>query len=326
MIFPWQKEQWDQLWRAKTANRLPHALLLTGMRDLGKAKFANDFAHALLCEHIDSNGMYCEKCQTCRLIDGRAHPNVLFIEPEKEGQAIKVDQIRQVSEFVNQSALRGTYRIVIINPANNMNVNAANALLKTLEEPSSFVVIILISDQSERLPATILSRCQRIQFNRPQKSLALEWLSHQLKDNTMDTELLLTINHGDPLAVLRFIDEKVGEVRDNLYKMLCQKQPMDLLNSAAKLQDFDSLCLIDFLLSWVLDILRLQLNVTEGDLTNKDFEKELIELSQQKPIVFYINFADCLQKLRGQISSGLNLNKQLMWESVLVKWVDSSLV
>ena len=89
------------------------------------------------------NNYYCGTCHACRLIAGRAHPNVLWVEPEKEGQTIKVDQIREVSEFVNQSSLQGVHRIVLINPANAMNMHAANALLKTLEEPSSGAIIFI---------------------------------------------------------------------------------------------------------------------------------------------------------------------------------------
>ena len=168
MIFPWQVNQWQQLLQAKSQQRLAHAMLFTGLPGIGKAIFAQHFSSALLCQKLNPDGNPCDRCHSCRLIAGRAHPNMLWLEPEKPGQAIKIDQVRDVSEFISQTSLQGDYRIVIINPADDMNTNAANALLKTLEEPSSGAHLILISNQNERLPATILSRCQRVVFQRPE--------------------------------------------------------------------------------------------------------------------------------------------------------------
>src|SRR5437867_10551148 len=131
MTYPWHTNQWQQLWRSKNENRLPHALLLSGVVGIGKAKFADDFARALLCRA--SPDFYCKQCHSCRLMQDRVHPNVVLVEPDGEGHAIKVDQIRGIIDFMNQSSLHGDYRIAIISPAISMNANAANALLKTLE-------------------------------------------------------------------------------------------------------------------------------------------------------------------------------------------------
>src|SRR5436190_5622246 len=122
MIFPWQESQWLQLTRMQADARLPHALLFTGMAGIGKAIFANTFAHQLFCQAKSTAP--CYQCHACRLIKGHTHPNVLWIEPEKEGGTIKVDQIREVTEFISHSSLQGDYRLVMINPANDMNINA----------------------------------------------------------------------------------------------------------------------------------------------------------------------------------------------------------
>ena len=150
MIFPWQQKEWRQLCRAKESGRLPHALLFSGLAGIGKTQLADYFSRLLLCQQFQTE--YDPKCQchSCRLAEGRAHPNVLWITPEKEGQAIKVDQIREVSDFIYQSARQGEYNIVVIHPANQMNVNAANALLKTLEEPPHGSLLILISQYFNR--------------------------------------------------------------------------------------------------------------------------------------------------------------------------------
>lgn len=330
MIFPWQTQQWQQLWRSQREQRLPHALLFAGAAGTGKAIFADSFARALLCQQVASRSdeeremaSYCNICHACRLIAGRVHPSVLFVEPEKEGQAIKVDQIRAVSDFINQSSLQGEYRIVVIHPAHDMNANAANALLKTLEEPSSGSIIILISSQFAHLPATILSRCQRILFPRPHTEKALDWLQSQLTDKTLDPKLLLQLAHGAPLAALRLVEDNMLALRENLFQilyLLSQKQA-DPIQAAAEWHAHASLQLLDFILSWVMDLLRLQLSVVT-DVINKDYAKQLTELKNQTHLRHNTKWMEYLQQLRGQLSNGVNLNKQLMLESVFIRWVE----
>ncbi|MFZ2314070.1 MAG: DNA polymerase III subunit delta' [Gammaproteobacteria bacterium] len=319
MIFPWQENQWQQLQVAKKQERLPHALLLTGLNGTGKSIFADAFSRMMLCSQPAQNGLPCNECHPCRLIIGRAHPNVLWVEPEKEGQAIKVDQIREVSEFVSQSSMRGEYRMVIITPANNMNTNAANALLKTLEEPASGAMLILISHQSAGLPATILSRCQRVAFPMPPKTQALNWLQGQVEQ---DAALLLNLANGAPLAALKLKEGDTLEIRKELFQGLSalSNKQADPLKLATKLQSHEPLMLIDFFLTWTMDILRLQLG--DHNIINQDHNDELnalttrIKLDKTNKLMVY------LQQLRGQLYSGLNLNKQLLLENALLRWME----
>ena len=319
MIFPWQENQWQQLQVAKKQERLPHGLLLMGLNGTGKSVFADAFSRMMLCPSVTPNGLPCNECHSCRLVIGKAHPNVIWVEPEKEGAAIKVDQIREVSEFVSQSSMRGEYRIVIITPANNMNTNAANALLKTLEEPADGAILILISHQSAGLPATILSRCQRISFPMPPKAQALNWLQAQ---GEKDADLLLNLANGAPLAALKLKEGDALSIRKELFEglsALSQKQA-DPLKLAAKLQSQEPLMLIDFFLTWTTDMLRLQLR--DHHITNQDYQHELnaltarIKLDKTNKLMVY------LQQLRGQLSSGLNLNKQLLLENALLRWME----
>jgi DNA polymerase III subunit delta' len=319
MVFPWQTQQWQQLLQSKEKNRLPHALLLTGMTSTGKAHFAHEFTRALLCYKTGEEG--CD-CHACRLIVGRTHPNVLWIEPEKAGHAIKIDQIREVAQFVNQSSLQGVHRIVLINPANAMNMHAANALLKTLEEPSSGAIIVLISHQYASLPATILSRCQRIIFPRPQKEVALAWLSAQLKERKMDTELLLNLAHGAPLAALALVEDKTLSLRQDLFQALyslSQKQSDPVL-VAASMREAELLPLLDLTLSWMRDLLCHQWDANVSTLINKDYMAELNELKQKTNPKRNADFMEYVQRLRGQLCLGMNFNKQLVIESTFIQW------
>jgi DNA polymerase III subunit delta' len=332
MVFPWQKEQWQQIWRAKQENRLPHALLFVGMTGTGKSHFVESYIRAQYCQHPGHTAKItaCEmiddrcNCHSCRLITGRAHPNILWIEPEKAGSIIKVDQVRDVSEFINQTSLQGEHRFVIINPANAMNLNAANALLKTLEEPSSGSMLILISDQASHLPATILSRCQRMHFPRPPTELALTWLTKQLPINSPDPELLLRLANGAPLAAMQLVEQQILSGRLALLQTLYSlSQPQaDPIKSAVTIQDLDSIQFLDFILSWIIDLLRLQWGCNASDMTNKDFTTQLTNLHKRVSLKQIIQYMNYLQQLRGQISIGINLNKQLMVENVLVRWME----
>lgn len=317
MYYPWQADQWQQIISAQLAGRLPHALLLTGTLGLGKTMFADSLVKTLLC--TSNKEIYCGECHPCRLVAGRVHPNILWIAPEKAGAAIKVDQIREVSEFVSQSSLKGDKRFVIINPADDMNINAANALLKTLEEPAHGAMLILISHEAQRMPATILSRCQRFVFARPEKSMALQWIAQQ--DKVEDAELLLRLSNGAPLAALALAkNDELLKQRATLFKTLLNIKKSDPIKAAAAQSDYDLLMFIDHIQSWFKDLVQLQLNISSDELTNFDYHKQLNILKSEIPLEQSNAILNYLYNLRKQVARGFNLNKQLTIENVLIRW------
>jgi DNA polymerase-3 subunit delta' len=264
--------------------------------------------------------MACQQCHACRLIAGRTHPNFMLVEPEKAGQAIKVDQIREVTDFIQQSALNGDFRIVLITPANNMNDHAANALLKTLEEPTPGALILLLSEQHLQLPATIVSRCQLIKFNYPARDIALLWLREQLSDRNIDADLLLTIAHGAPLNAVKLAKGDALEMRKTVLQLLCDLSDLKAnpISAATALQDVELLTLLDYLLDWSMDLLRVQL---DGEaIVNRDFQSNLSILQKRISVKQGVAFLDYLQKLRQQLVEGINRNKQLVIEAILVRW------
>lgn len=325
MVYPWQNKQWLQLQQSKQENRLPHALLFAGLRGTGKAYFAECFIRLQLCQH--TGPVYhseCE-CHSCRLVNGKSHPNILWIEPEKAGGAIKIDQIRNVAEFIQHTSLQGEYRFVVINPANNMNVNAANALLKTLEEPSSGAITILIAEQASHLPATVLSRCQHIYFPTPETDIALQWLAHKLP-STANHRLVLRLANGAPLAAIQLVESNILAARENLLEILyalSQKQA-DPLKSAASIQDMDTLHILDFTLTFIMDLVRYHLADDVNEVANQDFIQQIIDLRKRTTLQKVIQYLDYLLQLRGQQQTGINLNKQLMLEGILIRWMECS--
>ncbi len=217
---PWQSENWRSLIARWRANRLAHGMLLCGPHGLDKRGFAERFAAAVLCQCSDAQDVACGQCRTCTLLAAGSHPDLIRVNlplrddgtPRKE---IAVDQIRALSERLAMTAQFGGMQIALIDPADAMNANAANALLKTLEEPTAATLILLVADQPARLPATIRSRCQRIEFRLPSRVQAREWLNGQgLDANIVDTAL--EASGGNPGLALEWAGNGGLQLREQV--------------------------------------------------------------------------------------------------------------
>ena len=183
-IAPWQQQRLDVALAAWRAGRLGHAQLLCGPERLGKRAVAEALAARLLCE-APADEPPCGRCRACALRLAGTHSDfrVLTYEvnpnTDKLRTEIVVEQVRNAIDALQLTAMRGGAQVVLIDPADALNNNAANALLKTLEEPADNRFLLLVSAVPERLPATIRSRCQRIEFGLPERDIALDWLAGQ---------------------------------------------------------------------------------------------------------------------------------------------------
>ena len=198
MIYPWQTQLWDGLQRRLAS--LPHALLIHGPQGVGKLALAEHLAQSLLCESEDRRKAPCGACDGCRWFLAGSHPDFRRVEPEalarrpaagedeeapaggpastrKPSNEIRIEQIRGLDGFLNHQSHRGGRRIALVHPAEAMNVNAANALLKSLEEPPGSAAFILVSHRAARLPATIRSRCVTASVGIPPLDSARAWLA-----------------------------------------------------------------------------------------------------------------------------------------------------
>ncbi|MGY3039081.1 DNA polymerase-3 subunit delta' [Rhodanobacter sp. TND4EL1] len=179
-ILPWQVAHWDRLQASRQRGALAHALLLCGAAGLDKRAFAQQFVQGLLCS-APAGGEPCRHCRSCLLIAAGSHPDVVSLTfgLRKDGvqrSEIVVDQIRELSARLAMNSQFGGWQVATIDPADAMNPAAANALLKTLEEPAAQTMLILLADAPWRLPQTIRSRCQRVEFQLPAEADALAWL------------------------------------------------------------------------------------------------------------------------------------------------------
>lgn len=176
---PWLEEPWRSVQRRLAGGRLPHALLLVGERGVGKRAFAEAAAVLLVCDrpHVNTAGLpvACGQCKQCDLVAGESHPDIRRYRPEKS-RMVKVDQVRALSAFAVASPQVARHKVAIIDRADQLNINAANALLKTLEEPLADVTLLLLQEHGRPVLPTIRSRCQSLILPLPSEGQAQHWL------------------------------------------------------------------------------------------------------------------------------------------------------
>ncbi|MGH8719928.1 MAG: DNA polymerase III subunit delta' [Burkholderiales bacterium] len=268
-ILPWQNSLWDSIARQP----LPPALLLAGREGIGKFAFAKALAQRIMCESSQA----CGKCRSCRWFESEVHPDFHLLEPQEEQESerkkvrvIKVDQIRELNEKA-VIASSGT-RIFMLHPAETMNANAQNALLKILEEPPAKVLIILVSHQTQRLLPTVLSRCRRMSMPEAKRETALTWLIEQ---KVAQPEPALAAAGGAPLRALRLSEQ--SEARTMFMRELSQSRTA--LALAQVFLKFDSVQVVHWLQQWTYDLM-LQHNRRKVHY-NVDCEAELAILAGQ---------------------------------------------
>jgi DNA polymerase-3 subunit delta' len=171
---PWLAEPMARAREAFERGRLGHAILVQARAGLGSEVLARWLAALVLCD--SKEGQPCGVCPSCTLLAASTHPDLLVIERQEDATQIKVEQVRELGETLALKSLRGGYKAALIPEADALNANAANALLKTLEEPQARTLLVLCTTRSSRLPPTIVSRCQRLVIPLPRRDAALEWL------------------------------------------------------------------------------------------------------------------------------------------------------
>ena len=315
-LLPWLMAPWMQLQHTILEDRVSHALLIHGLPKLGKADLAMAFAHTLLCTALQPKP--CGSCAGCHLFAAGTHPDFLQVAPEEEGKAIKVDAIRK---FINDFALKPQYpgyRVFIIHRAESMNANAANALLKTLEEPAEQNVILLLADHLDRLPATILSRCQKLTVRPPRADLARSWLLEHRPDCPAD--VLLAAANGSPIRALELTETDVVERRRKAFEEFAGiiGRGVDPVRVAERwLGESLEECL-DWMISWLADLIRLGATGDASRARNSDLISEMRDagtrIGTRRLLDFWAELLNFRQALGGQI------NRQLLLEDMLIRW------
>jgi DNA polymerase-3 subunit delta' len=284
---PWQCDTIGGLLARRA--RWPHAMLIAGPIGIGKGALARTLARARLCETPAADGAACGGCASCRYEAAGQHPDLRIVEPvemdddvAKPVEWISVASVRALAQWTQLSSHRGGAKVALIAPAERMNASAANALLKTLEEPPAGTYFILVSHLAGRLPATIVSRCQRIVAPRPAPEEARAWLAaHGLAD----ADRLLAQAGNAPLRAWALADSDFQAERRAWLGALAAPRDLGVATLGARIDAVprearkDRLAaVIDWLIGWCADLARVRVGGTA--LANGDFDTALRKLSR----------------------------------------------
>ena len=315
-LAPWQRRVLDRALASLAEGRLGHALLLVGPAHMGKAAVAETLAARLLCATPGADGLACGRCRGCQLFAAGTHPDfnrVSFIPTEKGDKLrseIVVDQMRGLGHWFSLTPQLGGAQVALITPAHALNTNAANALLKTLEEPARDRYLLLVTEEPGRLPATIRSRCQRLEFRTPPREEALAWLA-AAGHGPQAAARALDAARGHPGLAVAWLDggglALRGEVADDLAGLgEGRRQPVEL--AAAWLAGEDGALRLRFAAELVLDALahRLAGGPAPGLTVPGDFQK-------------LTAWFDGINRLRGQLGVP-GLRHDLALAGLLLEW------
>lgn len=321
MVYPWQTSQWRQLLQAYQQQRLSHAYLLSGSAGLGKQDFAKALGKFLLCESTHKTTESCGHCRGCQWVSAETHPDLFLLSPDEKGHSIKIDAVRDLSQKLAQTAQCGGYQVVVISPAEMMPVGAANALLKTLEEPAGKVVLLLVSDHPDRLLPTIISRTQHIQFQAIHDQDTVSWLATQMAGDH-DFSVLLKVASNAPLKVHALIGGDFFALRDLLLEQLlaCVSQNAQVIAVNSKLAKLDKTLVLQTLLLLCIDLSRVQQGVSTKFLVNHDCENKLRQLALKISSVLLSQYISTICQKKKLLEQGANLNFELLLDFLMIEW------
>lgn len=344
-LHPWNRDKAIRL--ARDREHQAHALLLAGPKGLGKNAFAEWLAQFLLCAQPQTDSQPCGHCQNCALFVAGSHPDLHVVQPEsiyksatgrlaqyalryppedksresKDSTVIRIDQIRALIESSQSRPQIAARKALVLSPADSMNVNAANSLLKLLEEPPPDSYLILVADRPTRLPATIRSRCTRLDFHVPDPATARTWLESQGMP-AVDADLLLAQAGGAPLAARDLAESGFLAQRTELVADLerISAGQGDALACATRWKSLGAERCLLWLQGWLADLVTIKLCAEPLHLRNPDLRARLQAPEKRLNLNKLIRFADVVANSR-QLLGG-PLDEQLILEDTLIHWTE----
>jgi len=313
MPLPWHRDVLARLMASR--ERLPHALLVHGPAGVGKTEFVHALAAAVLCE-TPRGGLACGQCGSCRWLEQGNHPDYREIVPEAAEEedadaeaprekakslVIKIEQVRAVADFVALTTHRGGHRVLVIRPAEALHPAAANALLKTLEEPPPASLIVLVADNPSRLLPTLRSRCRRLPLAAPAPAAALAWLREA---GVADAERALDNAGGAPLLARDLAAPEEAELRRRVLAELAKPAGADTLALAPAVERSNLERFVYWMQTWVHDLVRARL---AGEVRHHpDFAPAIRGRAQRADLAALFDLDRSLAEARGLASHPLN--------------------
>ncbi len=314
---PWQSRQWASIQEARKQDRLPHALMLTGMSGLGKEHFARQLVMGIHCAQA-SDGMPCGQCASCLQMLSLTHPDYSFVTVEEKKTQISIEQIRDLQSFMQLTQTGDNPKVVIISPAELMNINSANSLLKTLEEPQGVSLLILVTNQPAYLPATIRSRCQVISFSKPEKQVAKAWLEQA---GCKDPYIWLMMSQGAPCQaqnLSKSIDaNQYSVVIDSCLELITDKM-LETVKLESQWKKIPTELLLEWQYSLARDLIRAKNMVMKPHFENQDRFEQLRKAANQLDCNRIFKLYETLLFLGKQTNA--NLKPELYRERMILTW------
>lgn len=313
---PWHEGHWQWFQQARRDHRLPHALLIKGAEYTGKNIFAREMAAALLCQQPTADGDACGLCQACHLVQAGTHPELTLITPEEKAKTIKVDAIRRM---IDRSVLTSgsNFSVFIITPAESLHRAGMNALLKTLEEPSPNTVILLVSHSPDRLPATIISRCQSIHL-KVSLEQAESYLSQKIPQD--ERHRLLSRYWNTPLKAVAEGSLEEIELSESLLTdlMALSRGSKDPVSVASNWEGRAIEGVLHLFILWILDLIRVGASRDDNRLYSPWQASNLHLLSEQIDLRQLHEYLDLLYEKKRQLTH--NPNPQMLLEYLMMQW------
>lgn len=281
--------------------------------------FANALAAALLCVRADNNGKACGRCHSCHLFETGLHPDLLRLEPNQESKSreIRIDDVREIMAREGLGSSSGN-KVLIISPADQLNLSAANAMLKTLEEPTPSTIILLLTERIDQLLSTLLSRCQRINFLPPRSGISQDPLCREgpgLNHDSLSPPRRISPLQADELLFSEPLGKQSSVFSAFVALVQGQEDPIDL---AERWINLDLSILMDHQISWGIDMLRFQADPDSPDSMNSNLRNTLGFLS----LTFDPKQLHRILRQAIQIKESIegNMNIQLALEYLLISW------
>lgn len=326
IALPWQQSLWERLTRLQDDGQLPHALLLSGAQGVGTQVLADALVARTLCRAPTS--VACGQCHSCQMLTAGYHPNLLRVSPAEKSRQIRIDPIREVNAFVAQSAQQGGYRVIVLQPAEAMNVAASNALLKSLEEPGERTLFILLADIPSRLLATIRSRCQHWALGVPAVDECLPWLNGELSETAGGTPgdvgeaaFWLRVAGGLPLLARELASGESRVLRQELQELFdALVRGGEPVAEAARLERQAVERILWYGIAWLEDLIRLGLSGDTAQVRNPDLLPLYRQAVKNARVRDWFRLLDYAREQRRLLVAGGNPNPQLALEAWLVRW------
>jgi DNA polymerase-3 subunit delta' len=322
---PWLGTAQQRLRAALAAQRVPHSLLLLSPPGLGAEHLANWITALLLCE--SQSPRPCGACASCLLLRSDSHPDSYVVRLEEDAQQIKIDQVRGLIESLSLKSYRGGYKVGVIEGAEALNANGANAFLKTLEEPTANTVLVLIARPSHRLPATIASRCLRVVLTPPPAEAAIAWLEAHAKAHpgsgpessssaARSWDAALGLAGGAPLLALELNSSEIAALDADMRESLRQlgAGSVDVTLLAERWMKSNPGLRVTWLENWITR--RVHASLAGGPSHQSAEPVRLPDALLKAKIRALFELLDAARELRRLASTGMN--QQLALEALLL--------